>query len=240
MYQLLIKTISYMEQNVNLKKDVLLDYTFVLDASGSMSREVPEVLDELNRQLVELKEKYEQTERPCRITIVKFDTCYEVLRDQEFIQDIELITDREYYAGGMTALYDAIGMSIKRADARIDFKVKRGDAEALVVVFTDGGENSSREFSGHAIQDLLKDYQEREGWEIALIGTDMSAIMDMGRRNMRRDKMRHYEQHQKREALYNLSQSVSEYYTGEDVKFKLDKKKWIMEQRRREQEERRN
>ena len=240
MYQLLIKTISYMEQNVNLKKDVLLDYTFVLDASGSMSREVPEVLDELNRQLVELKEKYEQTERPCRITIVKFDTRYEVLRDQEFIQDIELITDREYYAGGMTALYDAIGMSIKRADARIDFKVKRGDAEALVVVFTDGGENSSREFSGHAIQDLLKDYQEREGWEIALIGTDLSAIMDMGRRNMRRDKMRHYEQHQKREALYNLSQSVSEYYTGEDVKFKLDKKKWIMEQRRREQEERRN
>ena len=229
-----------MEQNVNLKKDVLLDYTFVLDASGSMSREVPEVLDELNRQLIELKEKYEQTERPCRVTIVKFDTQYEVLRDQEFIQDIELITDREYYAGGMTALYDAIGMSIKRADARIDFKVKRGDAEALVVVFTDGGENSSREFSGHAIQDLLKDYQEREGWEIALIGTDMSAIMDMGRRNMRRDKMRHYEQHQKREALYNLSQSVSEYYTGEDVKFKLDKKKWIMEQRRREQEERRN
>ena len=240
MYQLLIKTISYMEQNVNLKKDVLLDYTFVLDASGSMSGEISEVLDELNRQLVELKEKYEQTERPCRVTIVKFDTRYEVLRDHEYIQDISLITEDEYYAGGMTSLYDAIGLSVKRADARVDFKVKRGDAEALVVVFTDGGENSSSEFSGHAIQDLLKDYQEREGWEIALIGTDMSAIMDMGRRSMRQDKMRHYKQHQKREALYNLSQSVSEYYTGDDQNFTLDKKKWIMEQRRREQEERRN
>ena len=240
MFQLLIKTISYMEQDVNLKKDVLLDYTFVLDASGSMSLDVPEVLDELNRQLVELKEKYEQTERPCRVTIVKFDTQYEVLRDQEFIQNIELITDKEYYAAGMTALYDAIGMSVKRADARVDFKVKRGDAEALVVIFTDGGENRSSEFSGHAIQALLKDYQEREGWEIALIGTDMSAIMDMGRRNMRQDKMRHYKQNQKREALYNLSQSVSEYYTGDDKSFNLDKKKWVMEQRRREQEERRN
>ena len=100
-------------------------------------------------------------------------------------------------------------------------------------------ENSSREFSGHAIQDLLKDYQKRR-WEIALIGKDMSAIMDMGRRSMRQDKMRHYKQHQKREALYNLSQSVSEYYTGDDKSFTLDKKKWIMEQRRREQEERRN
>ena len=52
------------------------------------------MLDELNRQLVELKEKYEQAERPCRVTINKFDTRYEVLRDQEFIQDIKLITDR--------------------------------------------------------------------------------------------------------------------------------------------------
>ena len=68
----------------------------------------------------------------------------------------------------------------------------------------------------------------------------MSAIMDMGRRSMRQDKMRHYKQHQKREALYNLSKSVSDYYTGDDKSFTLDKKKWIMEQRRREQEERRN
>ena len=43
-----------MEQKVNLKKDVLLDYTFVLDASGSMHREIPEVLEELNRQIREL------------------------------------------------------------------------------------------------------------------------------------------------------------------------------------------
>ena len=219
------------------KKDVLLDYTFVLDASGSMSGEISEVLDELNRQLNELKEKYAETERPCRVTIAKFDTRYEVLRDQEHIQDIEFITDREYYAGGMTSLYDAIGLSVKRADARIDFQVRRGNAEALVVVFTDGGENSSREFTGSDIQSLMKDYQEREGWEIALIGTDMSAIMDMGRRNMRRDKMRHYRQNQKREAMYNLSQSVSEYYIGFDKEFNLDKKKWMAEQRRREQEE---
>ena len=226
-----------MEQNVNLKKDVLLDYTFVLDASGSMSGEISEVLDELNRQLVELKEKYEQTERPCRVTIVKFDTRYEVLRDHEYIQDVSFITEDEYYAGGMTSLYDAIGLSVKRADARVDFQVRRGNAEALVVVFTDGGENSSREFSGSDIQSLMRDYQERHGWEIALIGTDMSAIMDMGRRNMRQDKMRHYRQNQKREAMYNLSQSVSEYYTGFDKEFNLNKKKWMAEQRRRRDQE---
>ena len=97
LYQLLIKTICRME-NVNLKKDVLLDYTFVLDASGSMSGEISEVLDELNRQLKELKLKFEETARPCRVTIVKFDTRYEVLRDQEAIEAVSLVTPEEYYA----------------------------------------------------------------------------------------------------------------------------------------------
>ena len=69
-----------------LKKNVLLDYTFVLDASGSMSTEIAEVLDEVNRQIRELKSKYEESERPCRVTIVKFDTVYNVLRDSERIQ----------------------------------------------------------------------------------------------------------------------------------------------------------
>ena len=139
----------------------------------------------------------------------------------------------------MTALYDAIGLAVKRTDARVDFQVRRGEAEALVVVFTDGGENASSEFTGPDIQKLLGDYQERVGWEIALIGTDVSAIMDMGRRNMRRDKMRHYEQNQKVEAMYSLSQSVSEYYTTKDTSLNLNKKElWIREQRRREEQER--
>ena len=219
-----------------LKKDVLLDYTFVLDASGSMSGEISEVLDELNRQIRDLKLKFEETERPCRITIVKFDTEYIVLRDSESIETLKEISREEYFAGGMTALYDAIGLAVKRADARVDFQVRRGESEALVVVFTDGGENASSEFTGHDIQNLMRNYQEREGWEIALIGTDISAIRDLGNRNMRHDKMRHYGQHQKRQALYNLSSSVSDYYSMSDSSFNLSKEKWMAEQERRNRE----
>ena len=220
-----------------LKKNVLLDYTFVLDASGSMSGEIPEVLDEVNRQIRELKSKYEESERPCRVTIVKFDTVYTLLRDSERIQHMQEISAEDYFAGGMTALYDAIGLAVKRADARINFKVRRGDAEALVVVFTDGGENASSEFTGHDIQALLKDYQEREGWDIALIGTDISAINDMERRSMKRDMMRNYSQHEKRRALYNLSSSVTDYYGVKDAKFSLSKEKWMAEQERRRRED---
>lgn len=217
------------------KENVLLDYTFVLDASGSMQHEISEVLAEANKQLTELKEKFKETGRPCRVTIVKFDTVYTVLRDNERIEKLELIKADEYFAGGMTALYDAFGLSVKRADARVNFKVRRGDAEALVVVFTDGGENASREFSADAVSQLFLDYQEREGWEIVLIGTDFTALQDMGRRNMMQSKMRSYGQHEKKRALRNLSLSVNDYYSGADRKFNLSKEA-IIEQRRLERE----
>lgn len=216
---------------VQEKKDnVLLDYTFVLDGSGSMRHDIDEVLCEVNQQLQDLKDKQEELGRPCRVTIVKFNSVYTVLRDNERIEKLKPLTKEEYFSRGMTALYDAFGLSVKRADARVNFKVRRGDAEALVVVFTDGGENVSKEFDGSAVAELFEDYQDREGWEIVLIGTDFNAMMDMERRKMRRSNMRSYGQHEKKRALQNLSLSVSDYYSGVDQKFSLSKEAFIAQQ----------
>ena len=55
-------------------------------------REIPEVLEELNRQIRDLKLKFKETLRPCRITIVKFDTDYVVLRDSESVAELAEIT----------------------------------------------------------------------------------------------------------------------------------------------------
>lgn len=221
-----------MEQPNN-KQDVLLDYTFVLDASGSMRSDIPEVLEEVNKQIRELKEKFEETQRPCRVTIIRFDSDLVVLRDGERIQNLEELTAVDYFSGGMTALYDAFGVSVKRADARVDYLVKRGEAEALVVVFTDGGENASKEFSAEGVRQLFLDYQERDGWTIALIGTDFDAMEDMERRHMDRKKMRSYTQKEKRRAVSNLSASVSDYYSVKDASFSLSKERYMEEQNSR-------
>ena len=198
---------------------VLLDYTFVLDASGSMSADVPEVLSELNEQLLELKQKYEETSRPCRITIVKFDTEYEVLRQDEPIENVAYISENEYYSRGMTALFDAIGISLSRTQARIDYKVDRGEAEALVVVYTDGGENASREFGAARLRRLIKEVQEKDGWSFALIGSDMSAIREMENLNMDRKMMMHHSPRQKRGSLAGVVKSVSDFYTEKEDSF---------------------
>ncbi|MEY3051241.1 MAG: hypothetical protein RLY31_1026 [Bacteroidota bacterium] len=210
-------------ENQHDKNTLLLDYTFVLDASGSMSSDSKEVLGELNQQLQTLKDKYAETRRPCRVSIVKFNTDYRMLRDNEPIETVALVEREEYIPGGMTALYDSFGISVAKADARVGFQVGTGEAEALVVVFTDGLENASREYSGQQVSSIFKDYQQRPGWEIILVGTDFTSLEDMAQRNMRRDKMRHYDQDEKRRAMANLRSSVRDYYTQEDREFNLDK-----------------
>lgn len=200
---------------------VLLDYTFVLDASGSMSADVPEVLSELNEQLLELKQKYEETSRPCRITIVKFDTEYEVLRQDEPIESVAYISENEYYSRGMTALFDAIGISLSRTQARIDYKVDRGEAEALLVVYTDGGENASKEFGGARLRQLIQEVQDKDGWSFALIGSDMSAIREMERMNMDRKMMMHHSPRQKRGSMASVVKSVSDFYTEKEEAFNV-------------------
>ncbi len=217
-----------MENQVD-KRKVLLDYTFVLDASGSMAGDRKEVFGELNIQLQTLKDKFAETGRPCRVTIVKFNSEYFTLRDNEPIESLTLLDRNEYEPGGMTALYDAFGISVTRADARVGLKVRDGAAEAVVVVFTDGQENSSREHTRADVARIFKHYQELPGWDINLIGTDFTTIEEMAENHMRRDKMRHYEMHEKRRAMANLRGSIRDYYIGNQESLMLDKEEPLVD-----------
>lgn len=218
-----MKLNPHLMHNERQEKQRLLDYTFVLDASGSMARDIPEVRAELNAQLEALKMSFKENQRPCRVSIVRFDNTFEVLRDAEPIEKLSLVEHHEYRSGGLTALYDAIGVAVKRADARVGYEVKQKEAQALVVIFTDGHENASQEYGGSEIQSLIQEYQSLEGWEIAMVGTDINAIRDMGRRQMRAKSMRHYQAHQKKEAMSNITASVVDYYAEKDECFSLSK-----------------
>ncbi len=210
-------------KTANDGKTTLLDYTFVLDASGSMSGDIAEVLEETNLQIRELKKLHEETKRPCQVTIVKFDSRYEVLRRAVRIENLQELTSSEYYAGGSTSLFDAFGTAIESADERVGHLVERQEAQALVMVFTDGGENSSQKFTAREVSALFQKFQEKEGWELALIGSDVQSIMDMQRVNLKSSKMRGYRQDEKRQAIRNASESVLHFYAEKDQFFMLDK-----------------
>jgi len=69
----------------------------------------------------------------------------------------------------MTPLYDAVGLLLDRAERR------GGDAaDQLVVILTDGGENSSTTWTHHALFRRIADLRQR-GWTFVFLGANQDS-----------------------------------------------------------------
>lgn len=77
--------------------------------------------------------------------------------------------DGEYKPEGATPLYDAIGVTIQKAEA------EKSGLKPLIVIQTDGEENASREFTKEKIIQLVQEKQ-KDGWQFVFLGCDLDAM----------------------------------------------------------------
>lgn len=138
---------------------------FLLDESGSMISLLPETIDNFNLFLTKQKELADE----CYMTLILFSANYQIIYKKKNIKDIENLTNKTYKPSGYTPLYDAIGKTI--ADVK--------DEEPLVVILTDGQENSSKEYTKEQIKNLIEQ-KEREGWEFMYLGANQDAFAEAG------------------------------------------------------------
>jgi hypothetical protein len=95
---------------------------------------------------------------------------FDVLREGVDAEDWRDVTNREVNPRGMTPLYDAIGRIVSLAE-----KDKPG--KAVIVIMTDGEENSSQEMTKASAKAAL-DRVRAKGWEIVFLGTEFSNFDD--------------------------------------------------------------
>ena len=77
--------------------------------------------------------------------------------------------------GGATALYDAIGYAIHKIDSVQRHTHRNHRAEkVMMVIITDGYENSSREYSLPRIKSMIT-AKEEAGWEFVFLGANIDA-----------------------------------------------------------------
>ena len=132
----------------------------ILDRSGSMSSLTSEVIGSFNHFLDEQKAE----DGEAKLTLVLFDNEYEVVYDQVDIKEVKHIDNSIYYTRGMTAMNDAIGMTIS----------KYTDADAIVLIQTDGHENSSSEYTRERVKELITE-KEKLGWDFTFLGANIDA-----------------------------------------------------------------
>ena len=149
----------------------LVELVFVLDMSGSMSGLESDTIGGYNSILKKQKE-----EGSVRVTTTLFNSNMKMIHDGKDIKDVNPLTNDDYIPGGCTALLDAIGNTISHVTAKQSaLKEEDRPTKTLMVITTDGLENSSVEFSKKAVKALIES-KEAAGWEFLFVGANIDVI----------------------------------------------------------------
>ena len=167
-----------------MKKD-LTELVFILDRSGSMQGLENDTIGGFN-SLIE-KQKNEQGE--AIVSTILFDDEYKQLHDRVNITDVKLMTRDDYFVGGCTALLDAVGTAVNNIiNIRKKTPKSTHPGKTVFVITTDGMENASVEFNYKKIQTLIKNQQEKYGWEFIFLGANIDVAAEAQRLGVRRDR----------------------------------------------------
>lgn len=140
----------------------------VLDRSGSMGTIKEDAIGGFNHFLKE----QQKLPGKAHMTLVQFDHEYETVHEHIPLQQVPELTRATYQPRGTTALLDAIGKTIVKAD---NLSAK----QVSFVIQTDGMENASKEYNRSQIFDLIKD-RTAKGWQFIFLAANQDAIQAGG------------------------------------------------------------
>ena len=166
-----------------MKNEKKLDVVFILDKSGSMGGQEENTISSFNEYLEkEKKNKYETN-----ITTVLFSDSYSILHDRVDVKKMKKLTNKEYFVGGCTALYDALGNTIHSFEHKDTDKV-------LYIIITDGYENASREYNKDNIKELIKGQNNSE---FIFVGADIDSYTAGSEIGIKRDNIASFKKDRK-------------------------------------------
>lgn len=139
---------------------------FVQDRSGSMGTVWPETLNGFKSFVEDLQKKGPEDSIDYLFSLTVFDTVVDCPFIAEPIANIKTDALAKFGPRGSTALYDAVGKTIENTAAD-----SKGAAKIIFVIVTDGQENSSREWSKDALNQVIESKLNLGNWTFSYLGT---------------------------------------------------------------------
>ena len=156
------------KRSARKQEDRTILINFVLDKSGSMDIIRSATISGFNEFLGD----QQREGGDARMTLTLFDTAFATVASAVPVREVTPLDLETYAPDGCTALYDAIGHTMRITD---DYVAAHHPDQVLFVIMTDGQENASREFDQRRIFDLIKERQDSAGYEFIYLGANQDA-----------------------------------------------------------------
>lgn len=193
----------------------LTELVFIIDKSGSMGGLEKDTIGGFNN----LIEKQKKEKGVALVTTVLFNHEYEVIHDRVDLEDIHPLTAKEYYVGGYTALLDAVGRTITSFKEKIlDMPKRLRPSKVMVIIITDGYENSSKIYNTKEIKELINLQKSEYDWQFLFLGANIDAVAEAEKIGINRQYAANFD-HTKEGVIasYDIMEKAVKYYrtTGE-------------------------
>ena len=147
----------------------------IIDESGSMNYIKQAAIDNVNETIQTIRAaQNEHEEQEHYVSLVTFNNEVKTICECVPVDEVKELTAETYCPDCMTALYDAMGISLNALRKQV-----ADDDKVVVTVVTDGLENASREYHCNSIKALVEELKEKD-WVFAYIGAnhDVKAAAD--------------------------------------------------------------
>lgn len=151
-------------------------YHLIIDRSGSMSDCTEAAINGYNEQISRIRDlQKEFPEQDIRVGLTLFNDQVNLIHAGELVTSLPMMSRLNYIPSGGTALLDAIGETIVQNSGK-DKCADSPPATYVIVVLTDGYENSSKKFTLEEIRSLIKSKEATGKWTFSFIGATLDAV----------------------------------------------------------------
>jgi uncharacterized protein YegL len=151
-------------------------YIMIIDRSGSMCNISKDMTGGIGTFIDKQLEGVDPDKRT--VSFYQFDTVHDELHDFDKLEKAKgyVLSPR-----GGTALLDAVGTAITKVGERLAaLPEDKRPGEVMVVIVTDGQENSSREYTRSKVKDLIQHQIDKYNWKFTYLGANQDSFAEAG------------------------------------------------------------